>query len=63
MTSNSPQTGRRRVAVTGSTGKLGRTVVAHLVERGYDVLALDRTRPGSTAVPFVAVDLTDNGQV
>jgi nucleoside-diphosphate-sugar epimerase len=63
MTSNSPQTGRRRVAVTGSTGKLGRTVVAHLVERGYDVLALDRTRPGSTAAPFVAVDLTDYGQV
>ena len=62
MTSDSPQTGRR-VAVTGSTGKLGRTVVAHLVEHGYDVLALDRTRPESNVAPFVAVDLTDYGQV
>ena len=53
-----------RVAVTGSTGKLGRTVVAHLVEHGYDVLALDRTRPASSSeTPFVAVDLTDYGQV
>ena len=63
MTSDSAQTARRRVAVTGSTGKLGRTVVAHLAERGYDVLALDRTRPESPATPFVAVDLTDYGQV
>jgi nucleoside-diphosphate-sugar epimerase len=53
----------RRVAVTGSSGKLGRTVVAHLADRGYDVLALDRTRPASPETPFVAVDLTDYGQV
>jgi nucleoside-diphosphate-sugar epimerase len=63
MTTDAPQTGRRRVAVTGSTGKLGRTVVAHLAQRGYDVLALDRTRPESPVTPFVAVDLTDYGQV
>ena len=52
-----------RVAVTGSTGKLGRTVVAHLSESGYDVLALDRVRPAKPTTPFVAVDLTDYGQV
>ena len=63
MTSPSPQSPRRRVAVTGSSGKLGRTVVAHLAESGYDVLALDRTRPESPQTPFVAVDLTDYGQV
>lgn len=63
MTSASPQTPRRRVAVTGSSGKLGRTVVAHLAESGYDVLALDRTRPDAPQTPFVAVDLTDYGQV
>ncbi|WP_406831228.1 NAD(P)-dependent oxidoreductase [Pedococcus sp. KACC 23699] len=63
MTSPSPRNPRRRVAVTGSSGKLGRTVVAHLAESGYDVLALDRTRPESTTTPFVAVDLTDYGQV
>ena len=63
MTSPSAQTPRRRVAVTGSTGKLGRTVVAHLADRGYDVLALDRDRPETQVTPFVAVDLTDYGQV
>ena len=63
MTSASAQTPRRRVAVTGSTGKLGRTVVSHLADRGYDVLALDRDRPETPVTPFVAVDLTDYGQV
>ena len=64
MTSSAqPDQTPRRVAVTGSSGKLGRTVVAHLAERGYDVLALDRTRPDSPGTPFVAVDLTDYGQV
>jgi nucleoside-diphosphate-sugar epimerase len=59
----SPAQPARRVAVTGSSGKLGRTVVAHLAERGYDVLALDRTRPASPETAFMAVDLTDYGQV
>ena len=62
MTSDSPQTPRRRVAVTGSSGKLGRTVVAHLVESGWEVRALDRARRRPRH-PFVAVDLTDYGQV
>ena len=52
-----------RVAVTGSTGKLGRTVVTHLTEHGYDVLALDRARRTDPTTSFVAVDLTDYGQV
>ena len=30
------------VAVTGSSGKLGRHVVAHLAEHGHRVIALDR---------------------
>jgi nucleoside-diphosphate-sugar epimerase len=55
-----------RVAVTGSSGKLGRAVVRHLSETGWDVLALDRQRPaGDASVPaeLVWVDLTDYGQV
>ncbi|HEV7195007.1 MAG TPA: NAD(P)-dependent oxidoreductase [Pedococcus sp.] len=52
-----------RVAVTGSSGKLGRAVVAHLVDHGWQVLSLDRARPADTSGPFVAVDLTDYGQV
>lgn len=55
--------GTRRVAVTGAAGKLGRAVVAHLAESGWDVLSLDRVRPVTAAGEFVAVDLTDHGQV
>ena len=52
------------VAVTGSSGKLGRHVVAHLADHGYRVVALDRAPdPASRAAAFVRVDLTDTGQV
>jgi UDP-glucose 4-epimerase len=52
------------IAVTGSSGKLGRHVVAHLAERGYRVVALDRAPdPAARAAAFVLVDLTDTGQV
>jgi len=56
------------LAVTGSSGKLGRHVVAHLAEHGHRVIALDRVPdPTSSALPnppaFVRVDLTDFGQV
>jgi UDP-glucose 4-epimerase len=52
------------VAVTGSSGKLGRHVVAHLADHGYRVIALDRTPdPASRAAAFVRLDLTDTGQV
>ena len=54
----------RRVAVTGSTGKLGRAVVRHLREEGWDVLAIDRAGDARTREgEFVAVELTDYGQV
>ncbi len=52
------------VAVTGSSGKLGRHVVRDLQEHGYTVVALDRVAdPGSPAAAFVRLDLTDYGQV
>lgn len=52
------------VAVTGSSGKLGRHVVRHLQDHGYRVVALDRVpAPGSAAAVSVRVDLTDHGQV
>jgi UDP-glucose 4-epimerase len=52
------------IAVTGSSGKLGRHVVRHLQEHGYRVVALDRLPdPASAAAVSVRVDLTDHGQV
>ncbi len=51
-----------RVAVTGSSGKLGRVVVDHLLEHGWDVVALDRVPSPRRDVASTVVDLTDFGQ-
>lgn len=51
-----------KVVVTGGSGKLGRACVAHLLERGWDVLNVDRTAPPQWICPFLRVDLTDAGQ-
>ena len=50
-----------RIAVTGSSGKLGQAVVTHLVEAGHSVTGLDAV--GAPGEAFVRVDLTDTGQV
>ncbi|MCF4120593.1 NAD(P)-dependent oxidoreductase [Antribacter sp. KLBMP9083] len=53
-----------RVVVTGSSGKLGRFVVEHLVESGYEVVATDRVAPPpGSGGRFTVADLTDLGQV
>jgi nucleoside-diphosphate-sugar epimerase len=51
-----------RVAVTGSSGKLGRAVVDHLLDNGWDVVALDRVASPRADVTSTVVDLTDFGQ-
>ena len=51
-----------RIAVTGGSGKLGRAVVADLLEHGDDVVVLDRTPPPPSRALYVSVDLTDAGQ-
>jgi nucleoside-diphosphate-sugar epimerase len=52
------------VAVTGSSGKLGRHVVRDLLEHGYRVVGLDRVpHPTLPVNSFVQLDLTDAGQV
>jgi UDP-glucose 4-epimerase len=50
-----------RLAVTGSSGKLGRSVVAGLKEAGHDVLGLDLH--GERGPEFLSVDLTRYGDV
>lgn len=51
------------VAVTGSTGRLGRKVVTELLERGWEVVSLDKTKAATDqGCPFVSVDFTDFGQ-
>jgi UDP-glucose 4-epimerase len=50
------------VAVTGSSGKLGRHVVPHLQEHGWRVVALDRVPDPASSAAFVRVDITDTGQ-
>lgn len=50
-----------KIAVTGGSGKLGRSVVARLKDDGHDVVNLDRA--GTRERGFIAIDLTDYGQV
>ena len=52
----------KRIAVTGGSGKLGRAVVSHLLESGYQVVNLDRAPSPETRALYVKVDFTDYGQ-
>jgi nucleoside-diphosphate-sugar epimerase len=51
------------IVVTGGSGKLGRAVVADLVDSGYQVTNLDRRPPAEHQGGYVQVDFTDYGQV
>jgi len=51
------------VVVSGGGGKLGRAVVAELVEHGWDVVVFDRRDPERSGVTFLPVDLTDYAAV
>ena len=52
-----------KVVVTGGSGKLGRAVLKHLVEHGYEVLNLDQTLPKDPVCPTVRLDLSNYGEV
>jgi nucleoside-diphosphate-sugar epimerase len=62
MAESGKKVGMTRVAVTGSSGKLGKPVVSDLVEHGWDVIALDRVASARDDVASSVVDLTDFGQ-
>ena len=53
----------RTVAVTGGSGKLGRAVVAALIEEGLTVVNFDRIPSPESRARFIRTDLTDYGQV
>jgi uncharacterized protein YbjT (DUF2867 family) len=57
-----------KIAVLGSTGKTGRLIVAHALERGHDVVALARRpeqvrAPASANLRVARADVTDPGSV
>ena len=56
-----------KIVVTGGSGKAGRAVVRHLLERGHEVLNADvapspESNSYDSPAPFLAADLTDFGQ-
>jgi nucleoside-diphosphate-sugar epimerase len=51
------------VLVTGGSGRLGRAVVAELIEHGWRVTVLDVTPTEHSDAGFVRVDLGDHGAV
>jgi nucleoside-diphosphate-sugar epimerase len=52
----------RTVAVTGGSGKLGRAVVAALIQEGWTVVNFDRVPSPDNRARFIRTDLTDYGQ-
>jgi nucleoside-diphosphate-sugar epimerase len=52
----------RTVAVTGGSGKLGRAVVAALIDEGWTVVNFDRVPSPDSPSTFIRIDLTDDGQ-
>lgn len=53
---------RKKIVVTGGSGKAGRAVVRDLLEHDYEVLNVDLAPSRETLVPYLKVDLTDLGQ-
>lgn len=49
-----------RIIVTGTSGRVGSTVAAQLVERGHEVIGIDRVAPATPlpAVDYIVSDLT-----
>lgn len=53
---------KKRIVVTGGSGKAGRACVAHLLEHGYDVFVIDRVVPSPKLCGSIIANLTDYGQ-
>lgn len=51
-----------KVVITGGSGMLGRWVVRHFVEQGYEVLNVDTRRPDEELCPSLIVNLEELGE-
>jgi nucleoside-diphosphate-sugar epimerase len=54
---------KKKIVVTGGSGKAGRACVDDLLEHGYDVMVVDRVVPSPKKCDSILADLTDYGQV
>jgi UDP-glucose 4-epimerase len=61
MSQSSKPATKKRVAVTGGTGKLGKVCVQDLLAHGYDVFVIDTVAP-EKGIPGIIADLSDFGQ-
>ncbi|WP_379135916.1 NAD-dependent epimerase/dehydratase family protein [Paenibacillus sp. sgz500958] len=52
-----------KVVVTGGSGMLGKWVVRHFVEQGYEVVNVDTHKPQESAAPTLIADLNNLGEV
>lgn len=54
---------KKKIVVTGGSGKAGKWIIKHLLEHGYDVLNVDWKHPEEPLCKTFIVDLSDLGQV
>jgi len=52
-----------KVVITGGSGMLGRWVVRHFVEQGYETVNVDTVRPQQSLCPTLLADLNELGEV
>jgi len=54
---------KKRIIVTGGSGKTGPWIIKHLLEEGYEVINVDNRQPVEALCHTLICDLTDPGQV
>lgn len=54
---------KKRVIVTGGSGKAGPWIIQHFLDAGYDVVNVDTCRPAKPLCRTIVADLTQLGQV